>query len=153
MKKDIEKLKKTASKIGATVVEHGNMVFLNFAMKIGSYQIAIEWGKDNGLLPSTKEDIESVKNDNLPEIFENTCGYVIETTGNTFNGDANACYVWFDDSVRVSSLSWQSIFGDDDDWFAFRKFSEIGNSALLETRTFALPDELVINGIVYSRKS
>ncbi len=38
----------------------------------------------------------------------------------TFNGNANACYVWFNDSKRKSNLNWQNNFGNDNDWFCFR---------------------------------
>lgn len=38
----------------------------------------------------------------------------------TFDDNANACNVWWNDANRKSNLNWQSNFGDDNDWFAFR---------------------------------
>ncbi len=38
----------------------------------------------------------------------------------TFEGNQQACGVWWDDSERKANLNWVSNFGNANDWFAFR---------------------------------
>ena len=140
--KTLQQIQTSAKNIHATVIEHKDMYFLNFS-KEGTYEKAQQWGKDNDLLPSTKEDIESIRHDNLPLICGRYSGYVVETTGYTFDGHASACYVWFDGSGRESSLDWQGDFGDDYDWFAFRKSLDIKTNSTSETLSLALAIEIV----------
>lgn len=136
----IEKLKSTASEINATILEDGDFIFLNFS-KNGLYEKAVKWGKDNGLALTVKEDIESYKDKDLPSLFDKSYGCLVETTGKLFDGDAGACCVWWSDSERESGLDWQSYFGSDDDWFAFRKSSSLESHPSSEPLPFE-PSEL-----------
>lgn len=120
--KTTAQLKKTAEKINATVKENDTLIFLNFSRE-GSYDKAVKWGTGNGLALSTKEDIEALKDTDLPAFFGKAYGYLVETTGSTFDGNAFACYMWWNDAERESFLNWQYYFGNGYDWFAFRKSS------------------------------
>ena len=111
---------------------------MNFTKGDGSYQKALDWGKENELIPSKEEDIESMKENDLPSLFNKTYGYIVETTGNTFGSNAVACGVWFDDSERESYLRWQSDFDSDVNWFCFRK------SLALDTQLSSEPQSLVL---------
>ena len=75
--KTLQQIQTSAKNIHATVIEHKDMYFLNFS-KEGTYEKAQQWGKDNDLLPSTKEDIESIRHDNLPLICGRYSGYVVK---------------------------------------------------------------------------
>ena len=41
-------------------------------------------------------------------------------THNSFEGNRNACYVWWNDSKRKANLNWIENFDNSYDWFAFR---------------------------------
>ncbi len=41
---------------------------------------------------------------------------------NMFDGNPNACNVYWNDAKRKSNLNWHSNFGNSNDWFAFRDF-------------------------------
>lgn len=123
--KTLKQLQSTATKINATLKENDQFIFLNFP-KGDSYDKAVQWGKEQGLTLSTKEDIESMKDDDLPTLFEKTYGYIVETTGCTFDGVLQACSVWWGGSERKANLYWQSNFGDSGGWFVFRKSSDTG---------------------------
>lgn len=38
----------------------------------------------------------------------------------TFEGNRQACYVWWNDSDRKANLNWVSNFDNSNDWFVFR---------------------------------
>jgi hypothetical protein len=99
------------------------IVLFNWINGGGSYQEAIEWGLQNGLLKTTPH-VPFTVGEQFPNL-NYTLGpnpmYVVETTGCTFDGNADACSVWWYDANRGSDLHWQDDFGDDNDWFAFRK--------------------------------
>lgn len=40
----------------------------------------------------------------------------------TFEGNRNACYVWWNDSDRKANLNWVSNFDNSNEWFAFSNF-------------------------------
>lgn len=42
------------------------------------------------------------------------------TLYNSFEGNRNACYVWWDDSKRKANLNWVENFDNANDWFVFR---------------------------------
>lgn len=99
------------------------IVLLNWPEGGGSYQKAVEWGLSNGLRKTTPH-VPFTIGEKYPkfnyEIGSNP-SYVVETTGCSFSGDADACYVYWDDAGRESSLGWQSYFVDGGGWFAFLK--------------------------------
>jgi hypothetical protein len=37
----------------------------------------------------------------------------------TFDGNSNACNVWWNDSKRKANLNWQNNYGNGNDWFLF----------------------------------
>lgn len=99
------------------------LVLLNFKKGEGSYEKALEWGKENGLTPTIPHDVFAI-GEQYPNFHRDqgtSWSYVVETTGCTFDDLARACYVYWNDSVRRSNLAWQVHFGGADDWFAFRK--------------------------------
>jgi len=38
----------------------------------------------------------------------------------TFEGNRNACYVWWNDSEHKANLNWVNNFDNANDWFVFR---------------------------------
>lgn len=107
------------------VSETKELVFLNFKNGNGSYEKAAAWGKENGLTPSTPQDIFefAIKNPDLEIFFGKSRGYIVETTGCMFDGDAQACHVYWNDANRKAYLYWQAYFGYAYAWFAFCKSS------------------------------
>ena len=99
------------------------IVLFNWIKGGGSYQKAVEWGLSNGLSKTTPH-IPFAIGEQFPNL-NYTLGpnpmYVVETTGCSFNGSANACCVYWRDAERFSALDWRCDFGGDRAWFAFRK--------------------------------
>ncbi|MFA6392930.1 MAG: hypothetical protein WCW54_02510 [Candidatus Paceibacterota bacterium] len=99
------------------------IVLLNYPQGGGNYQKTVEWGISNGLSKTTPH-VPFAIGEQFSKL-NYTLGpnpmYVVETTGCSFGGSARACFVYWYDAERWSDLSWQGIFGNDDDWFAFRK--------------------------------
>ena len=99
------------------------IVLFNWPKGGGSYSKAIEWGLSNGLLRTTPHVSFAIGEQKLNlnyELGPNPM-YVVETTGCSFEGHSNACYVWWNVARRESNLSWQGDFGYGLGWFAFRK--------------------------------
>ena len=98
------------------------IILLNWPNGDGSYQKAVEWGLSNGLRKTTPH-VPFTVGEKYPkfnyEIGSNP-SYVVETTGCSFDGNANACCMSWSDAERKSSLNWQSDFGSSSGWFAFR---------------------------------
>jgi hypothetical protein len=99
------------------------VILLNYPKGGGNYGKTVQWGLENGLRKTTPH-VPFAVGENKPrlnyELGPNPM-YVVETTGCTFRGNADACCVWFDGSGRESDLHWQFSFGDGGDWFCFRK--------------------------------
>ena len=99
------------------------IILLNWPEGDGSYEKAVLWGLQNGLrltTPHVPFAIGEQKTKLNYELEQNRM-YVIETTGCFFDDDANACDVRWGDADRESGLGWQGNFGNEYDWFAFRK--------------------------------
>lgn len=96
------------------------IVLFNWINGGGSYQKAVEWGLSNGLSKSNPHEVFAV-GEQFPKLnYElGTTMSIVETTGCSFRSNANACCVSWDDAKRRSGLPWQSIFGRNNDWFAF----------------------------------
>lgn len=139
--KTLKQLKETAKRIHANLEDNDTFVFLNFS-KEGSYAKAVQWGIENGLTLSVMNDIEAMKYNDLPTLFGKPYGYLVETTGKTFFGDARACYVWFGVSGRGSDLDWQDRFGSGDGWFCFRKSSALDSQPSLDTLSLELSEAM-----------
>jgi len=105
------------------------IVLLNYPQGGGNYQKTVEWGLSNGLSKTTPH-VPFAIGEQFSKL-NHTLGpnpmYVVETTGCSFYGSADACYVYWDDAGRKSCLDWQGNFGDGRDWFAFRKKSTMGS--------------------------
>ncbi len=99
------------------------LVAFNWSKGGGSYDEAVTFGLSNGLERTISHETFAI-GEHYPklnyELGPNPM-YVIETTGCSFDGGASACLVWWSDAKRRSSLSWQSDYGGEDDWFLFRK--------------------------------
>jgi hypothetical protein len=99
------------------------IVLLNYPKGGGNYTKTVEWGIKNGLKKTNPHEVFAV-GEHFP-ILNYKIGpnlmYVVETTGCFFDGRASACYVYWSDAERMSSLSWLSHFGGGSGWFAFRK--------------------------------
>ncbi|MEO5646376.1 MAG: hypothetical protein ABIO57_01230 [Candidatus Paceibacterota bacterium] len=99
------------------------IVLLNYPKGGGNYGKTVQWGLENGLRKTTPHASFAVGEHKTKlnyELGPNPM-YVVETTGCTFGGGTDACYVWWDDARRKSNLDWQDNFGNGRDWFAFRK--------------------------------
>jgi hypothetical protein len=99
------------------------VILFNWIKGGGSYPEAIEWGLKNGLLRTTPHVPFSI-GEQFPDLnykLGPNPMYVVETTGCSFDGLADACCVCWHDAKLKSSLYWQSPFGNGLDWFAFRK--------------------------------
>jgi hypothetical protein len=108
------------------------IVLFNWKKGGGSYLKAIEWGLSNSL-SSTTPHVPFAVGEQKPnlnyELGPNPM-YVVETTGCTFDSNAHACCVWWGDARREPSLYRQDFFGNDIDWFAFRKKWHFGACSL-----------------------
>lgn len=104
-----------------TVTE--TIILLNHFKGGGNYQKIVEWGLQNGLRRTTPHVAFTI-GERFPklnyELGPNPM-YVVETTGCSWSGYLDACYMWWDDANRRADLNWRSSFGNDRDWFAFRK--------------------------------
>jgi hypothetical protein len=104
-------------------VTEETIILFNWINGGGSYSKAIEWGLSNGLLKTIPHVPFAIGEQfpNLNYILGPNPMYVVETTGCSFPGSAAACSVSWHDARRRSDLDWQGLFGNDRDWFAFRK--------------------------------
>jgi hypothetical protein len=99
------------------------IILLNFSKGDGGYKKAKNFAFANDLLP-TSPHIPFAIGEQKPDLNQEigmSSMYVVETTGCTFEGNAFACRVWWDDAERESDLCWLGSFGNSNDWFAFRK--------------------------------
>ena len=99
------------------------VILFNWPNGGGSYQKAVEWGLENGPRKTTPH-VSFAVGEKFPKLNYDLGPnpmYVVETTGCSFLGGAYACCVYWDVAERDSCLRWQDYFGDDSDWFAFRK--------------------------------
>jgi len=99
------------------------IVLLNWAEGDGSYQKAVEWAFLNGLQKTVPKEVFSIGKQipNLNYELGLTHIYLNETTGYSFYGSPQVCFVgWYDDK-RKSNIYWQEPLGISCDWFVFRK--------------------------------
>lgn len=109
------------SRENKTVTE--TIVLFNWPKGGGSYDKAVAFGLANGLDKTVPHEAFAV-GEHFPKLNYDLGPnpmYVVETTGCSFDGELQACGVWWDDARRKSGLNWQSVFGRGRDWFAFRK--------------------------------
>ncbi|MEX2052338.1 MAG: hypothetical protein WD991_01405 [Candidatus Paceibacterota bacterium] len=107
---------------GKGVVEQ-EFVLLNYPAGDGSWEKAITWGDTMHLHRTAPRQVFAIGK--AKPNFHTEVGidptYVVETTGCAFDGDGQACFVWWDGSRREAYLNWQSLYGSSHVWFAFRK--------------------------------
>ncbi len=99
-------------------------VLVNWLQDGQSYSEAVEWGLTQGLQKTLPRESFAVGEQcpNLNYELEEDPMCVVETTGCSFDGLPQACYVSWNDAKRTSDLLWQDNFGFSDVWFLFRKF-------------------------------
>ncbi len=89
----------------------------------GSLDKALAWGKKYNLLTTEPREVFGIGKSNPKfnyEVGPNPC-YVVATEECAFEGDQQACNVWWFGSKRRADLDWVSDDGNADDWFAFRE--------------------------------
>lgn len=114
----------------AQIHEIDDFTLINFK-SAGSFYKAVEWAKENGLSKTIQQDVLdlSQKYPSLNKTIGMDYIYLVSTTDFTFDGNRQACCVWWSDAGRGASLYWLSRFGGRYDWFVFRK-SKLGARAL-----------------------
>lgn len=125
-------MKTTIIKVPENVQIHeiDDFILLNFKSG-GLFDKAMEWAKENHLSKTAQQDVLDLS-EKYPSINK-TLGmnymYLVSTIDFTFDGNRQACYVWWNDAKRKANLNWLNFFDDRFGWFVFRK-SKLENQAL-----------------------
>lgn len=100
-------------------------ILLNYLNRDGSWEKALVWGAQEELLQTVPREAFAVGKQYpyLRSELQINPMYVVATTPCTFEGDQQACSVWWDGSKRGTNLRWTSALGHARDWFLFRKSS------------------------------
>jgi hypothetical protein len=97
------------------------VILFNFSNSEKGFKEAIDWGISNGLLKTTPHVVFAMgeKRSKLNYILGPNPMRVIETTGCDFEGNPCACYLRWNDAIRMSDVGYQGAFGHNYDWLAF----------------------------------
>ncbi len=100
-----------------------DIVLLSYSKGDGNWYKGIAWGKEAKLNATNPREVFVIgeQKPNLRTILGQNPIYVVAPIECTFEGDRNACYVWWDASERGAGLDWVGCFDDADFWFAFRE--------------------------------
>lgn len=88
-----------------------------------SYAAALDWGKQNKLNQTVPREVFAISEHN-PRLHQQlglTHMYLVGTTNRGYEGDRQACYVWWFGTERRAGLYWIEHFGTAGDWFAFSR--------------------------------
>lgn len=87
------------------------------------FTAALEWAKKNWLHNTAPREVFAISenNPNLHRQLDVNPMCLAATTECVFEGDRQACCVWWRDTERVASLNWVEHFDVANDWFAFSR--------------------------------
>lgn len=102
--------------------EEDEIILLNFPNG-GSWDQAIAWAEQFGLERTDPREVFAIgeRHPNLHRELGLNPMWVVATKDCSFDGNRQACYVWWDDSKRKAHLICVEDFGNRHDWFAFRR--------------------------------
>ena len=108
--------------VGGEVIEE-ELILLNFPKGDGNWDKANVWAGAHGLKRTNPREVFAVgeQHPKLHEQLEQNPMYVVATTDCSFEGNRDACYVWWNDSMREAGLDWIEVFDFSYAGFAFRK--------------------------------
>ena len=108
---------------GKGLVER-EVILLNFGPKGGSWDGAIAWAKQYGLKRIAPRLVFAI-GEHCPQLHHELKidpMYVVATEECAFEGNRQACNVWWNEHKREANLNWVSNYGNPNDWFAFSRY-------------------------------
>jgi hypothetical protein len=100
-----------------------DLVGLNYPDGSGNWEKALAWAAISKLEKTVPREAFAVGRQ-FPQLNDElgiNPMYAVATTECSFEGDRQACYVWWLDSKREAFLLWTGFFFGRNDWFLFRK--------------------------------
>jgi hypothetical protein len=102
--------------------EKVDFVLRKFPKNGGSWDKALEWAKSKGYKTTNPREVFAVvKQHNLRILLKRSYLYLVATDECYFEDSRQTVYVCVDTSSRKAILHSLDYFGDNDDWFLFRK--------------------------------
>jgi hypothetical protein len=101
-----------------------DIVLLNYSKGDGNWDKGTAWGKEAKLNAANPREVFAIgeQKPDLHTILGQNPMYVVAPIECSFEGNRNACYVWWIESERGAFLSWVGHFdGASRGWFAFRE--------------------------------